>query len=129
MFKFIVNRLPWRGEEIKARIEQSGREGARLAAEFVAERARIYAPIDTGELRASISVLSSQGGSLWHVVATAKHARWVEYGSMHGNTFISPNPFMRRAMADGRREFPRLLKEAMVTARQGQHLGATFRAA
>ena len=128
MFKFNV-RSWFNPAPAKARLEAAGREGARRAAEYVAERARAYCPVDTGELKASIVVMSSMNGTVWHVVATAKHARWVEYGSMHGNTFIAPNPFMRRAMADGRREFPRLLKEAYVTAREGQFLGATFRSA
>jgi hypothetical protein len=35
---------------------------------------------------------------------------------------------MRRAMMDGRRMFPQYLKEAMVRAMPGQHLGATFTA-
>jgi HK97 gp10 family phage protein len=128
MFKFLIKRLPWRGEEVKAKLVLSGREGARQAAEYVAERARFYAPVDTGELRASIIVQSSQAGGTWHVLATAPHSRFVEWGSMHGNTFIPPNPFMRRALMDGRRAYPSILKEAMVRAMPGQHLGATFSA-
>lgn len=128
MFKFSLKSW-WNGDAVRAKLEASGREGARRAAEYVAERARMYCPVDTGELRASIQVISSMNGTIWHVLATAHYARFVEYGSMHGNTFIPPNPFMRRAMADGRHEFPRILKEAMVTARPGQHLGASFRAA
>ena len=128
MFKFIVKRLPWQGDAVAAGLEAGGKEGARRAAEYVADRAPAYAPVRTGELRNSIVVTSSMGGAVWHVVATAPHARFVEYGTMHGNTFIGPNPFMRRAFSDGRREFPRILKAAMVTARQGQHLGGSFNA-
>jgi hypothetical protein len=128
VFKLLIKRLPWRGAEVKARLEAAGKDGARMAAEYVMHRARSYCPVDTGELVASIQVMSSRGGSTWHVVATAKHARWVEYGSMHGNTFIPPNPFLRRAMMDGRKMFPQYLKEAMVRAMPGQHLGATFTA-
>lgn len=128
MFKFIVKRLPWRGAQVQARLEKAGAEGAREAAEYVLHRARSYCPVDTGELVGSGKVESSMGGKVWNVVFTAPHARAVEFGSMHGNTFIAPQPFLRRAMADGRREFPRILKQAMVTARDGEHLGTTFRA-
>ena len=129
MFKFIVSRLPWNGEKIKARMEMAGSEGARRAAEYVAERARYYCPVDTGHLKASITVIGTQGGMKWSVIATAKYAPFVEYGSMHGGTFIAPNPFMRRAFEDGRKMFPTILKEAYVTAFRGQSLGGTFRAA
>lgn len=129
MFKWVVTRLPWRGEEVKARMEARGRDAARIAAEFVAGRARSYCPVDTGELLASIKVVSSMNGTVWHVVATARHARPVEFGSLHGNRWIAPNPFMRRALADGRAEFPEILKSVMVGAGEGRHLGATIRAA
>ena len=128
MFKLITKRLPWRGDAVAAGLEAGGKERGRRAAEFVLHRARSYAPVRTGRLAASIEVRSSMGGAAWHVVATAPYARFVEYGSMHGNTFIGPNPFMRRALSDGRREFPQLLKQALVTAKSGQHLGTSFRA-
>jgi hypothetical protein len=66
----------------------------------------------------------------WSVVATVFYAKHVEYGTTHhgprGSYFIPPNPFMRRAFADGRNVYPGLLKSAMVTALKGQHLGGTF---
>lgn len=129
MFKLMDLRLRWDGDAVGAGLERRGREAARLAAEYVAERARIYCPVESGELSASIRVVSGEDGSVWHVIATAEHARAVEFGSMRGDTFIPPNPFLRRALADGRREFPAILKEVMVTADEGNHLGAAIRAA
>lgn len=128
MFKLTEIRLRWNGDAVKAGLERRGREGARLAAEYVAERARFYCPVDSGELKASIRVVSvaGEGGAVWHVVATAEHARAVEFGSMRGDTFIPPDPFLRRALADGRREFPAILKEALVTAGEGRYLVATI---
>lgn len=132
MFKFVVSKLPWRGEEIKSKFDVAGRLGAEMAAQYVAGRARVYCPVDTGKLRASIDVESTQGGARWNVVVTARHAKPVEFGSTHhtagSSYFIPPNPFFRRAMADGRREFPLILGKAMATSFRGQHLGTTFNA-
>ncbi|MEJ7638280.1 MAG: HK97 gp10 family phage protein [Singulisphaera sp.] len=129
MFKLTEIRLRWNGDAVKAGLERRGREGARLAAEYVAERARFYCPVDSGELKASIQVISGGDGAVWQVVATAEHAGAVEFGSMRGDTFIPPDPFLRRALADGRREFPAILKEALVTAGEGRLLEATIPAA
>jgi hypothetical protein len=129
MFKFILNRLPWRGPQVAAAMEATGKVAAQRAAEYVADRARYYAPVDTGRLRASIEVISTQSGTRWSVVARVNYARWVEFGHMAGGgTFVAPNPFMRRAFADGRKMFPTILKEAYVTALRGQSLGGTFTA-
>jgi len=95
----------------------------------MAERARIYAPVDTGHLKANIVVIATQGGTLYRVVSMATYSRFVEWGSMHGGTFIPPNPFMRRALADARKEFPALLAAARVSAPgETTHLGTTFTA-
>ena len=62
MFKLTNIRLGWNGDAVKARLARRGREGARLAAEYVAERARFYCPVDSGELKASIRVVGDGGG-------------------------------------------------------------------
>jgi hypothetical protein len=70
----------WRGDEVKERLIAEHRAGVRALAEFVADRARVYCPVDTGELRDSIHVVSEADGMRHHVVATAKHAEPVEFG-------------------------------------------------
>lgn len=131
MFKLDVKSW-WNGDAVRERLKAGARQGARQAAEFVAERARMYCPVDSGDLKRSIRVPRDEAGDVWMVVATMPYAGHVEYGTEHhtGNVsyIIPPNPFMRRAMADGRREFPRILKEAMVTNRRGEALGATIKA-
>jgi len=72
--------------------------------------------VDTGELLRSIRVIETMGGTRFHVVATAKHARFVEFGSMHGGTWIAPNPFLRKALADAKREFPSIMQAARLRA-------------
>ncbi len=129
MFKLNWRILPWRGDSLREAMERGGAERARLAAEYVAERARFSCPVDSGELKASIRVVDGDRGAVWHVVATAEHARAVEFGSMRGDIFIPPDPFLRRAMADGRREFPAILRAAVGTADVKLHLGVTIQAA
>lgn len=97
-------------------------------AEYTAERARATCPVDTGELRDSIRVIKTSGSGSYHVVATAAHAQFVEFGHHAGNTWVPPNPFMRRALEDARREFPRIAEAARVRrpSGSGSHFGVTF---
>jgi HK97 gp10 family phage protein len=126
MFKLVTRLLPWKGDDAKSRFDVAGRMGAEMAAQYVAGRARVYCPVDTGRLRASIDVDGTQAGAKWNVVVPAYYAKYVEFGTLHGNYWIAPNPFFRRALADGRKEFPRILGGALATAFRGQHLGTTF---
>lgn len=130
MFKIISKLLPWRGEEVKSLFEQAGIQASKECAEYIVERAIYHAPEDTGELKRSIKAIPTLGGRVWNVVAEADHAPPVEYGSLHGNTWIKPNPFMRRAVADARVVYPEILKGAYVQAlrSEGKNLGITFRA-
>jgi HK97 gp10 family phage protein len=61
-----------------------------LAAVAVAERAAELAPVDTGELRGSIS--HQKLGDGWAVVASAPHAAYVEYGTskMEAQPYLRP---------------------------------------
>jgi hypothetical protein len=119
----------WNGEEVKARLLAEHRAGIRKLAEYVALRARIYAPVDTGALRGSITVVSEADGMRHHVIATAPYAEPVEFGHvMRNGAFHPPNPFMRRALADGARMMPEFVGRSRVA--QGHHhgrlMGATF---
>jgi HK97 gp10 family phage protein len=58
--------------------------------EEIAADARRYAPVDTGQLVASIEVDRAQG----RVVAGADHATYVELGTRH----MQPQPFLRPAL-------------------------------
>lgn len=134
IFRFAITRLPWRGASVAAQVERAGAEGARLAAEYIAERARFYCPVDSGDLRRSIKVIPTRGGTRWSVVATMKYAIHVEFGTTHhgpnGSYFIAPQPFMRKAFADGRKQFPTILRDAYVKAKRGDlTVGGSFTAA
>jgi HK97 gp10 family phage protein len=61
-----------------------------LAAAAVAERAVELVPVDTGELRGSIS--HRREGEGWAVVASAPHASYVEYGTskMAAQPYLQP---------------------------------------
>lgn len=130
MFKFSV-RTWWDPEAARQKLLREAAANVRMLAEYVAFKARAYCPVDTGELRNSIHIISSADGMTFHVYASAKHAEPVEFGHvMRNGRFHPPNPFLRRAVNDGAREFPHLIGDSRV--RQGFHqgalMGATFRA-
>jgi hypothetical protein len=119
----------WRGDEVKERLIAEHRAGVRVLAEFLADRARVYCPVDTGELRDSIHVVSEADGMRHHVVATAKHAEPVEFGhTMANGRFHPPNPFMRKALRDGANAMPNFIGQSRVRQgyHQGQLMGSTF---
>jgi HK97 gp10 family phage protein len=62
-----------------------------LAAATVAERAVELVPVDTGELRGSIS--HQRMGDGWAVVASAPHAAYIEYGTSK----MAAQPYLRPA--------------------------------
>ena len=62
-----------------------------LAAAAIAERAVEFVPVDTGELRGSIS--QQKRGEGWAVVASAPHAAYVEYGTSK----MAAQPYLRPA--------------------------------
>jgi hypothetical protein len=96
----------------------------------VADVARRLVPVDTGELRASIQVVSEADGKRHHVIATARHAEPQEFGFVHWKSgrFIPPRAYMRRALQEGAKAMPQFLGNARVN--QGFHhqrlMGATF---
>lgn len=135
MFKFIWNRLPWRGEQVKARIVAEHKAALLALAEFVAERARVYCPYDHSKpaselhLRDTIQVISEADGMRHHVIATAPWAEPVEFGHVMANgAFHPPNPFMRKAVHDGAKAFPEIIGRSRVNQgyHQGKLMGATF---
>lgn len=120
----------WNGDAAKAALIAAGTEAIMQAAEFMADHARANCPVDTGELLGSIQVVSSKGGSVVNVVATADYAQWVEFGHMAGSTFVAPNPFMRNALAATAAQFPTIAAGVRLDrpggASNASSLGSTF---
>lgn len=120
----------WNGDAFKEKVERISYAGAKACAEYVAKQAIMYAPEDTGDLKRSIKVVPTMAGARWHVVADIPYAGYVEYGTLHGNTWIAPRPFMRRALADGKRMYPEIMKNAMATTphqlEMGMKMGISF---
>jgi Bacteriophage HK97-gp10, putative tail-component len=131
MFKFIVTRLPFLGDRLKAGMDAVGAEAAEKAAEYMADRMRYYVPVDTRKLLLSIKVIPTQSRMRWNAVATADHARHVEFGTEHHTANVSyiipPNPFARRALADTKKMYPKIMKDVWIS-KKGQLLGATIQA-
>ena len=121
--------LPWRGEEVKAKLLAEHKAGIRALAYYVADVARRLVPVDTGELRDSIQVISEADGMRLYVIATAKHAEPQEFGfRMRNGGFYPPQAYMRRALNDGAMALPQFVGRSRVA--QGYHagklMGATF---
>lgn len=75
-----------------------GDDGAREAAEMIRERAKFRAPVDTGALRRSITVV--RAGKLRYVVKTGvDYAGFVEFGTRH----MAAQPFLGPALEEARR--------------------------
>lgn len=76
-------------EQLEAASGQSAEDMAlnvvHQMADSVAELGRRYAPVDTGELRASIA--SYKGPQTTSIRAEAPHAAYVEFGTWQFNTF------------------------------------------
>jgi hypothetical protein len=125
MFKVITRRW-WNPEASIAQIEAQGKFAALECAEFILERALVYVPVLSGELRRSLTIVSSSDMLSHYVIATAKHAEPVEFGYIHwiSRKRIPPNPYMRKAVRDGANAFPRIIGDARV--RQGFHRGAVM---
>ena len=122
-------RFRWNPFRATQALQKTVAEIRRDAAEYMADRARSYVPVDTGFLKSSITVISPSGSQSSHVVATADYAQFVEFGHVAGaSTWVAPNPFMRRALDDTARAFPEIAKGARVTRPDGggSSLGATF---
>lgn len=120
----------------KSAMTNAGETAMLRAAQFMALRAQQYAPVDTGRLHNSIIVQTSMGGSRINVMATAvsddgaPYPVYVEFGHMAGSTFVAPNPFMRKALADTARAFPDICRGIRIQGPFGGsgvgHLGSTF---
>lgn len=124
-------RFDWNPFRARKALQETAAEVRRRAAEHMAERARMYAPVDTGFLKSEIVVVSPSGSRSSHVLARADYSQFVEFGHLAGGvTWVAPNPFMRRALADTARAFPEIAKGVKVlrpgSDGGGDNLGATF---
>lgn len=76
-------------------------------AEIVAEFARQYVPVDTGELQDSIEAVQDGMGA--HVEAGTDHALPIEFGTSR----MAAQPFMRPAVSRARGELLEVSKKNM----------------
>jgi HK97 gp10 family phage protein len=86
-------------------------ESVATTADKVASTAQSICPVDTGELQSSIGV-EMQSEFEGHVVATAEHAPYVEFGTVH----MMAQPFLGPAAEQHRTEFVRGTKSKVKTA-------------
>jgi hypothetical protein len=106
MFKFVVKVNPASGARIRERFLDKMARRARAAALYYRRQALMHAPERTGWLKREIYLVPRKDG--WDLVASAPHAAFVEFGTIHQGYRIPPNPFMRRARSDAARKYPDL---------------------
>lgn len=128
----IRNVFRWRPGPAKDSLLAAARNAAHEMADFMAARAVDYAPVDTGFMSFRIQVIEVGAGNDigYRVVSPAAYSRYVEFGHMAGSgTWVAPNPFMRRALADAQAEWPAIVGRNRVGAGGNQghdFLGTTF---
>lgn len=93
--KKLLKRLAALPDELMRRAQVS----AISAANHAAQTARDLAPVDSGELRGSISASPAENGA--SVLAAAPHAVMVEYGTSR----MPPQPFMLPAAHAAAQEY------------------------
>ena len=101
----------WFGDKARAIVLARAQRATRRGVEYVAERARFHAPVDTEDLRKSIKVLPGPGPMAWRVFVGVDYADPVHSGHIAGSTWVPPNPFLWRAIADAKAAWPRLVQE------------------
>lgn len=126
-------RFNWNPFAAKKAMVEMGQHVAREAAQFMAARAVLYAPVDTGHLAYNIHVQELGSGLGFRVVSTAFYSPYVEFGHLStGGTWVAPNPFLRRALADTVDEWPQLAGQQRLDSASGSthnpegFLGTTF---
>jgi len=88
--KILKNEIP----QISARMQASLAAHVHETAELIATNAKERAPVDTGNLRASI--VARSGGSFTSTIGTGPQAPYSEF--VHeGTRNMSPRPFLRQA--------------------------------
>jgi HK97 gp10 family phage protein len=73
-------------------VESESRAAVKASADRIAQKARNYAPVDTGALRNSIEAVSNIAGKEAEVRVSAPYAAYVEYGTykMDAQPFLTP---------------------------------------
>ena len=82
-----------RALEKQAKVEQMVCSVVKLNGAELQERAQRNAPVDTGNLRRSISLSVKDGGMTAEVTATADYSAYVEYGTR----YMEAQPYMQPA--------------------------------
>lgn len=80
----------WNWFKAQKAVEDISANFKKDAAEYMAERARAYAPVDTGFLKSEIVVVAPSGSMKAHVLARADYSQWVEFGHLAGGWRGSP---------------------------------------
>lgn len=97
----------WNPDPVRAAMKRAGATIGQRAMEFMTERAKQYCPVDTGFLLNSIILFQDIENGRWYCQAVAHYSVPVEMGHMTtAGSWVPPNPFMRKAIADTAREWP-----------------------
>lgn len=75
--------------------------------------AKMKAPVDTGNLRNSITNQVERGERAVYIGTPVEYAPYVEYGHRVGtsNAYVPPNPFLMPAVEDNQNEIKQIIEE------------------
>jgi len=100
-------RLIKRIKEMLVDAREGAQDETREVAEFIQRRAKEFVPVDTGRLRDSIRI--NQTGKAAYNVGPGDEVEYAEYVEF-GTSRTPAQPYMRPALEEARREFPRALR-------------------
>lgn len=105
-------RLIQRIKEALLDVREGAQDETRQVAEHIQRRAKEFVPVDTGRLRDSIRI--TQTGKAAYNVGPGDEVEYAEYVE-YGTSRTPAQPYMRPAIEDARREFPRAMRRRVRT--------------
>lgn len=122
----------WYDKQIAAKIREIMRQRLMLAGEFVADAAKLNAPVDTGNLRASINHRLIRYDRV-RIGTNVFYAPYMEFGTEAKRTKFLTIPIAKEAKGRQARDFPNLFVyrsqngELFLARKEGEKLKLMFK--
>lgn len=128
----MAHRFVWNGDAVKSHLEAKGELAKKILAEYVAQKAFEFCPVDTGALSQSIGVVEANTGDAYMVVVGMYYAPWVEFGHTNHWTggWVPGRFFLTQALHVAADAWPEIAREAFnegsPTPETRGHIGVVF---